>query len=134
MIQRICQICVLPAFLFLGCGTTSAKPSSEPVKFYNAFRTGSETQTLPTAIDGCESLGSITASTPELEMSLGADERATLDYLLATLDLHARRRGADIGVVLIELWVHFQGQRTLRANLFRCGDHPVPPEMGMPIG
>jgi hypothetical protein len=130
MIKGICRLCTLPAFLFLGCGTTSAKPSSEPVKFYNAFRTGSET--LPTAIEGCESLGKVSASAPEIESSNNAgfyDPKP----LLETLDLRARRKGADTGVVLIDPNVLNRGSRTLRAAIFRCGENPVPPGVGIPV-
>lgn len=130
MSKRICQLCVLPAFLFLGCGTTSATPTSEPVKFYNAFRTGSET--LPTAIEGCESLGTVSASAPEVA---GGTTAAFNDPkpLLETLDLRARRKGADTGVVLLEPGLLQGGSRTLRAAIFRCGDHPVPAEVGTPL-
>ena len=41
---------LLPAFLFFGCASTSARPSTQPVKFYTAFRTGSEA--LPTTAVG----------------------------------------------------------------------------------
>lgn len=131
MIKGICRLCVLPAFLFLGCGTTSttsAPPSSEPVKFYNAFRTGSET--LPTAIEGCESLGSVSASAPEVAGNTGFNDPKPL---LETLDLRARRKGADTGVVLLEPGLLQGGGRTLRATIFRCGGHPVPPEVGTPL-
>lgn len=130
MIKGICRLCVLPAFLFLGCGTTSATPASEPVKFYNAFRTGSEA--LPTAIEGCESLGSVSASAPEVT---GGTTGAFNDPkpLLETLDLRARRKGADTGVVLIGPGILQGGSRILRATIFRCSDHPVPPEVGTPL-
>lgn len=132
MIQGIRWLCVLPVFLFLGCGTTSttsATPTSEPVKFYNAYRTGSEA--LPTAIEGCESLGNISASAPEVEGSTSAfnDPKP----LLETLDLRARRKGADTGVVLIGPGVLQGGGRTLRAAIFRCGEQSVPPEVGTPL-
>jgi hypothetical protein len=131
MTKEIRRICVLPALLFLGCGTTStapAAPASEPVKFYNAFRTGSEA--LPTAIEGCESLGSISASAPEVAGNTGFSDPKPL---LETLDLRARRKGADTGVVLLEAGRLQGGGQTLRAAIFRCGDYPVPPEVGTPL-
>lgn len=130
MIQRIFLWAVLSALLFLGCATTSAKPATEPVKFYNAFRTGSES--LPTVIEGCEALGSVSASAPEMDNSVTTgffDPKP----LLEILDLRARKRGADTGVVLIATRLLPQGSRTLRATIFRCGDHPVPPEVGTPL-
>ena len=133
MIKGICRLAVLSAVLFLGCGTTSAtsaRPTSEPVKFYNAFRSGSEA--LPTAIEGCESLGSISATAPDVagNVTTGFNDPAPL---LETLDLRARRKGADTGVVLIGQGTLQRDSRTLRATIFRCGDHPVPSEVGMPL-
>jgi hypothetical protein len=133
MIKGICRLAVLPAVLFLGCGTTSttsAPSTSEPVKFYNAFRTGSET--LPTAIEGCESLGSVSASAPQIAGSVPSGF-FNPKPLLETLDLRARRKGADTGVVLIDPSILQQDSPTLRATIFRCGDHPVPPEVGTPL-
>jgi len=76
------------------------------VKFYNAFRTGSEA--LPTSIEGCESLGNVSASLPEPEGDIGFfDPKPLLD----TLDLRARRKGADTGVVLIVPGSFQQGRR-----------------------
>lgn len=131
MIKGIQGLCALSVFLFLGCGTTSttsAPPTSEPVKFYNAFRTGSEA--LPTAIEGCESLGSISATAPEVAGNIGFTDPQPL---LETLDLRARRKGADTGVVLLETGRLQGGGRTLRATIFRCGGHPVPAEVGTPL-
>jgi hypothetical protein len=114
----------------LGCASTSAKAISEPVRFYNAYRTGAEA--LPTTIEGCTSLGRVSASVPEPQGSVNIgffDPKP----LLETLDTRARHKGADTAVVLLAPDRLQQGSRTLQATIFHCGDHPVSPEAGYPL-
>jgi hypothetical protein len=109
-----------------GCASTPAKAITEPVRFYNAYRSGAEA--LPATIEGCASLGSVSASIPEPEgSSIGFFDPKPL---LETLDARARHKGADTAVVLLAPGRLQQGSRTLRATVFHCGDHPVPPEVG----
>jgi hypothetical protein len=108
---------------------SSAPPDGQPVAFYNAFRTGAEA--LPTSIEGCESLGSVSATAPEPNSSgVGFYDPKPL---LETLGLRARRKGADTAVVLLPPGRLQQGSRTLRATVFRCGSTPVPASVGVPV-
>jgi hypothetical protein len=112
----------------LGCASTPAKSTAEPVRFYDAYRQG--TEALPARIEGCQPLGSVSASVPELEGGAGFFDPQPL---LETLDARARRKGADTAVVLLEPGHLQRGSRTLRATVFHCGDQPVPAGIGFPL-
>jgi hypothetical protein len=115
------------AMLLFGCASAPGPDSS--FKFYNAYRVGNEA--LPTAIDGCESLGTVNASIPEPPgTSVGFYDPKSL---LETLRAKATRKGADTGVVLLPPKHLQRDSRSLRASVFKCGTAKLPEELGPPI-
>lgn len=125
ILPLLLALCIAP----LQSACSSAPPDGQPVAFYNAFRTGAEA--LPTSIEGCESLGSVSATAPEPNSSgVGFYDPKPL---LETLGLRARRKGADTAVVVLPPGRLQRDSRTLRATVFRCGSTPVRATVGVPI-
>ena len=110
-------------------GWTRPADKKDEVFVFNVYRAGGEA--LPRALDGCEFLGSVSATVPELEgQGTGIFDPSAL---LPTIKARAARKSADTVVVAFGLGTWESGRRTLRGTAFRCGDQPLPPELGEPL-
>jgi hypothetical protein len=126
----------LAAALLGGCATTAGPTdgsavSPDEVRVFNVNRTGGETP--PRTLDGCEALGSVSATVPETEMQAHSIGVFDPSVLLPTIRARAARKSADTVVVSFAPGLSESGRRTLRGNAFRCGDRPLPPELGQPL-
>jgi hypothetical protein len=119
------------------CSCASAPPADleNEVHVFNVFRDGGEA--LPREVEGCEFLGSVSASAPAPE--LGSTVYSNPSELLETIRSRAHRKGADTAFVSFASGVVKQQElgadqgRTLRATIFRCGDSTVPQTLGSPV-
>jgi TonB family protein len=113
-----------------GVGWTRPAGQENEVFVLNVYRTGGEA--LPRALDGCDFLGSISASVPEVEtsQSIGIFNPGVL---LPTISARAARKSANTVVVSFAPGASEYGRRTLRGRAFRCGNQPLPPELGEPL-
>src|SRR5215216_7685228 len=111
-------------------GWTRPADQKDEVFVFNVYRTGGET--LPRALDGCDFLGSVSATVPEIEtsQSIGIFDPSVL---LPTIRARAVRKSANTVVVSFAPRASEYGRRTLRGTAFRCGDQPLPPELGEPL-
>jgi len=115
----------------LGRAGERARPASREgeVLVFNTFRTGGEAP--PRALEGCEFLGPVSATVPEVQgQSIGIFNPAAL---LPTIRGLAARKSADTVLVAFAPGASEYGRRTLRGTAFRCGDHPLPAELGEPL-
>jgi hypothetical protein len=115
--------------LFGSCASTRSAEVGAEVRVFNAYSTGAEAP--PRALEGCEFLGIVSATVPETQaQGIGFfDPKA----LLPTIRARAARKSADTVVVSFNPRLLEQERRTLRGTAFRCGDHPLPPELGEPL-
>jgi hypothetical protein len=122
---------ILIAALLSGCVTT-AHPADrkDEVLVFNIYRTGAEAP--PRTLDGCDFLGSVSATFPEVER---AQRTRIFDptVLLPTIRARAARKSANTVVVSFARGPEEYGRRTLRGTAFRCGNQPLPPELGEPL-
>jgi TonB family protein len=102
----------------------------DEVFVFNVYRTGAEV--LPKTIDGCNSLGSVYATVPEVEVA-GSIGLFDPSVLLPTIKARAAHKSANTVVVSFAPGASESGRRTLRGTAFRCGDQPLPPELGEPL-
>ena len=117
------------------CASAPPADLENLVHVFNVYRTGGES--LPREVEGCESLGSVTASAPapELNSTVMSNPRE----LVETIRSRAHRKGADTAFVSIASGVANQQTagvdqgRTLRATIFRCGDSTAPETLGTPV-
>lgn len=109
-------------------GWTRPADNKDEVFVFNIYRTGAEA--LPKRLDGCDFLGSISATTPEIGGSIGFFNPSVL---LPTIRARAARKSANTVVVSMAPGASEYGRRTLRGTAFRCGDQPLPPELGEPL-
>lgn len=109
-------------------GWTRPADKKDEVFVFNVYRTGAEV--LPKTIDGCDSLGSVSATVPEVAGSVGLYDPSVL---LPTIKARAARKSADTVVVSFVRGALENGGRTLRGTAFRCGSQPLPPELGEPL-
>lgn len=126
---------LLLGLLLCSCASTPPAGPEKEVSVFNVFRKGGEVP--PREVEGCEFLGSVSASAPAPE--LGSTVISNPKELLETIKSRARRKGADTafvslasGAVLQQELGQDQG-RTLRATAFRCGDSTVPQTLGSPV-
>ena len=126
--------------LFLGavlcsCASTPPVDLEKEVRVFNVFRVGGEVP--PREVEGCEFLGSVSASAPAPE--LGSTVYSDPKELLETIRSRAHRKGADTAFVSLASGVVKQQElgtdqgRTLRSTIFRCGDSTVPETLGSPV-
>jgi TonB family protein len=86
---------------------------------------------LPKKIEGCDFVDSVYATIPEtVGSSVGFFDPKGL---LPTLRERAAHKSANTVVVVIPSGAWEAGRRTLRGNAFRCGNQPLPAELGDPI-
>ena len=111
-------------------GWTRPADKKDEVFVFNVYRTGGET--LPRALDGCDFLGSVSATVPEVDtsQSIGIFNPSVL---LPTIRARAVRKSANTIVVSFAPRASEYGRRTLRGTAFRCGSQPLPPELGEPL-
>lgn len=101
----------------------------DEVFVFNVYRTGAEA--LPRSLDGCDFLGSVSATVPEVQaQSIGLFDPSVL---LPTIRARAVRKSANIVVVSFAPGPSEYGRRTLHGIAFRCGNQPLPPELGDPL-
>jgi TonB family protein len=113
-----------------GVGWTRPADKMDEVFVFNVYRTGGEK--LPRTLDGCEFLSSVSATVPEIEtaQSIGIFNPSVL---LPTIKARAARKSANTVVVSFVPGASEFGRRTLRGTAFRCGNQPLPPELGEPL-
>lgn len=111
-------------------GWTRPADKKDEVFLFNVYRAGGEA--LPRALDGCEFLGSVSATVPEIEtsQSIGIFNPGVL---LPTIKVRAARKSANTVVVSFAPGPSEHGRRTLRGTAFRCGNQSLPPELGEPL-
>lgn len=111
-------------------GWTRPAGKEDEIFVFNVYRTGAET--LPRALAGCGFLGVVSATIPEVDssQSIGLFDPAAL---LPTIRARAARKSANTVVVSFAPGPSEYGRRTLRGTAFRCGDQPLPPELGKPL-
>jgi TonB family protein len=113
-----------------GAGWTRPADKKDEIFVFNVYRAGGEA--LPRVLDGCDFLGSVSATIPEIEtsQSIGIFNPGAL---LPTIKARAERKSANTVVVSFGPGALEYGRRTLRGTAFRCGDQPLPPELGEPL-
>jgi TonB family protein len=109
-------------------GWTRPVDKPDEVFVFNIYRTGGEA--LPRALDGCDFLGSVSATVPEM----GGMGIFNPSVLLPTIRARAARKSANTVVVSFAPGASEYGRRTLRGNAFRCGNEPLPSDLGEPLG
>jgi hypothetical protein len=109
-------------------GWTRPADQKDEVFVFNVYRTGAEA--VPKTIDGCDSLGSVSATLPEVAGSVGLFDPSVL---LPTIKARAAHKSANTVVVSFVQGASEYGRPTLRGTAFRCGDQPLPPELGEPL-
>jgi TonB family protein len=111
-------------------GWTRPADKKDEVFVFNVYRTGGEK--LPRELDGCDFLGSVSATVPEVDtsQSIGIFNPSVL---LPTIRARAVRKSANTIVVSFAPRASEYGRRTLRGTAFRCGSQPLPPELGEPL-
>ncbi len=111
-------------------GWTRPVEEKDEVLVFNVYRTGGEA--LPRALDGCDFLGTVTATVPEVGgASIGIFNPSVL---LPSIRARAARKSANTVVVSFAPGASESGRRTLRGTVFRCGNQPLPAELGEPLG
>lgn len=126
---KVLQILASAALLASCASSTAPAPLGTEVRVFNIYRTGADVP--PTALEGCEPLGTVSATAPEYDAQ-GAgffDPKGLLPILRA----RAARKSADVVVVSFNPGALEHERRTLRGRAFRCGAHVVPPELGEPL-
>src|SRR6185295_10033630 len=106
-------------------GWTRSAGNEDEVFVFNVYRTGGEA--LPRVLDGCAFLGSVSATVPEV---IGFFDPSVL---LPTIRARAVRKSANTVVVSFFPGASEYRVRTLRGTAFRCGNQPLPPELGEPL-
>jgi hypothetical protein len=120
---------IVAAIVVSSCATgLPDKPAQ--VRIFNLYRRGVEAP-LPRTLEGCEPLGAVYARAPEYH----AQKPGPFDpaELLPAVRAQAARKSADTVLVSFEPHAFQQEPRILRGTTFRCGDHPLPPELGEPL-
>lgn len=130
-----CLGALLLGTVLCSCASTPPADLENLVRVFNVFQGGGEA--LPREVEGCEFLGSVSASTPapELNSTVISNPRE----LLETIRSRAHRKGADTAFVSLASGAVKQQEfgvdqgRSLRATIFRCGDSTVPQTLGSPV-
>ena len=138
MSSTLVTLCATSVFL-CSCATAALPEAAANVRIYNIHGSGSET--LPREIDGCKSLGSVSATAAEyrsggLPRSPGGDRHVAVfdpQPVLQTIRARAARKAADTVIVSFNPGFGEWRRRTLPARAFRCGSHPLPSSFGKPI-
>jgi hypothetical protein len=122
------------------CVATAPTHTAASVRVYNIYKTGSEA--IPRQIDGCKSLGSVSAMAADYSpgglLTTPAYDRQGLasfdpQPVLQTIRARAARKSADTVIVSFNPGVLEWKRRNLRARAFQCGTHPLPPTFGEPL-
>lgn len=119
---------LLTGALLSSCASAPAADLAA-VRVFNVHQNGGEA--VPQDIEGCEALGSVSASAPSPEM--GSVTFVDPKSLIETIRARALRKGADTAFVALEPGSLQGGRSTLRATIFRCGDSTVPQTLGSPV-
>jgi hypothetical protein len=123
-------ILIAAAVVSSSCATTGFADKQAQVRVFNLYGRGLEVP-LPRTLEGCEPLGSVSATAPEyLKQTTGSFEPRDL---LPVIRSRAARKSADTVLVSFEPKALQREPRTLRGTAFRCGTHPLPPELGEPL-
>jgi hypothetical protein len=113
------------------CATTGLTDKEAQVRVFNLYRRG-VVASLPRTLEGCEPLGPVVATPPEYaNQNPGPFDP---EQLLPALRARAARKSAD--TLLVSFEPHpssLYEPRILRGTTFRCGTHPLPPELGEPL-
>lgn len=131
----ILGLALLAGSVLCSCASTPPVDLENAVRVYNVFRDGGEVP--PREVEGCELLGSVSASAPSPE--LGSTVYSDPKELIETIRSRAHRKGADTAFVSLATGLVKQQElgsdqgRTLRATIFRCGDSTVPQTLGSPV-
>ena len=124
-------VLVAAAIVAASCATTDLADKEAQVRIFNLYRTGVVTP-LPRTLEGCEPLGPVFATPPEYaNQNTGPFDP---EQLLPALRARAARKLAD--TLLVSFEPHASSlyePRILRGTTFRCGTHPLPPELGEPL-
>lgn len=120
---------LLAGALLSSCASAPAADLAA-VRVFNVHQNGGEA--VPQEVEGCEALGSVSASAPSPEAGSSV---AFVDPkgLIETIRARALRKGADTVFVSLEPGSLQGGRSTLRATVFRCGDSTVPQTLGSPV-
>ena len=118
------------ALLVSSCATTGGADKLAQVRIFNLYRAGVETP-LPSTLEGCEPLGPVFATPPAYVGSEVGYFHA--EELMPTIRARAARKSADTVLVSFEPHGLQREPPILRATTFRCGSHPLPPELGEPL-
>jgi hypothetical protein len=122
--------------LVCACATSGPKASAGDVRIFNVYPRSEE---LPREIGGCQSLGPVAATAPS---ALTASVPSSADYdpqglvffdpepLLQTIRARAAHKGADVAVVSFHGGLFENKRRTIHGRAFRCGDTPLPAQLG----
>ncbi|HEX5720031.1 MAG TPA: hypothetical protein VF179_28000 [Thermoanaerobaculia bacterium] len=119
------------AVVVSSCATADLAEKQAQVRIFNLYRRGVITP-LPRTLEGCEPLGPVVATPPEYaNQNPGPFDP---EQLLPALRARAARKSAD--TLLVSFEPHSSSlyePRILRGTTFRCGTHPLPPELGEPL-
>lgn len=107
-------------------GWTRPAGREDEVFVFDVYRGGAEAP--PRTLNGCDFLGYVSATVPAVTGGL-LDPTA----LLPTIRARAARKAANTVVLSIGPGVLESGKPTLRGTAFRCGNQPLPPELGEPL-
>jgi hypothetical protein len=132
--------------LLLGsCASTAPVELDKAVRLYNVYRVGGEV--LPRKVEGCEYVDAVVASVPSPDEAKGVT-LSDPNLLLETIRARAHGKGADTAFVSIAGPILKNPNRSggplvpettvsnehrLRATVFRCGDSPIPQDVGSPL-
>jgi hypothetical protein len=121
---------LIAAAIVVSSCTAGLAEKQAQVRIFNLYRRGVESP-LPRTLEGCEPLGPVFATPPDYAFQ---DSRYfDPGELLPTIRAKAARKSADTVLVSFEPQVSQQGPRILRGTTFRCGNQPLPPELGEPL-
>ena len=121
---------LLALVLAASCATAELAEKEAQVRIFNLYRRGVQTP-LPRTLEGCEPTGPVSATPPAYaNQNTGPFDPV---QLLPALRAQAARKSADTLLVSFEPHAFIQEPRILRGTTFRCGTHPLPPELGEPL-
>lgn len=127
-LERLSSL-IAAAIVVSSCAAGLSEKQAQ-VRIFNLYRRGVETP-LPNTLEGCEALGPVYARAPQYHDQKPGPFDPT--ELLPAIRGQAARKSADTVLVSFEPHAFQQEPRILRGTTFRCGDHPLPPELGEPL-
>jgi hypothetical protein len=99
-----------------GCASSAAKVDWRSVEARNVYRDGSEA--VPSELEGCEFLGRVSASAPEMSRSSAVFNDPSV--LLETLQKMAANKGGNVLLYSLPPRPLQYGGRTLAGKAFKC--------------